>query len=686
MIIDGEGRLEYRILGPLEVWRDGIAVPVPAPRQRAVLATLLLHANRVVPADQLVALLWGDRPPATARNTLQTLVYRLRRQLDPQRRTGPLETRLPGYLLRVDSDRLDLGRFEDLFRRGRAALAGGDSDQAGRLLAAAVGLWRGPALADVGADELHRTEGIRLAEWQLQAVEEWVEADLRRGRHAELVGELRRLVTEHPLRERLSGQLIRALDRTGRRAEALATYRVLREVLVEQVGVEPGVDLQRLHRAVLRGDVDGAASPPDAPDLPAPVRATVPRQLPTDVAGFTGRTAQLARLNGLLASADREPGAVPVLAVVGMAGVGKTALAVHWAHRVRGRFPDGQLFLDLHGCASAIPLRPIDALAQFLRALGVPAAAVPVDPQEAAGLYRSRLADRRMLVVLDNVRAAGQVQPLLPGSPGCLVLVTSRDRLDGLVAHRSARLLRLDPLPPGEAQALLARQLAAHRVTGSAADLADLARRCGNLPLALRLATANLVTRRLTLPEYAARLAAGGPLAGLAVADGDDDQSAVRTAFGLSYATLPEPAARLFRLLGVAPGADLPVAGVAALAGLPPEPAARLLDLLAAAHLVREVAPGRFSLHDLLRDFAAELAAGGPDPEPAAARTRLLEWYAATAAWPLDPDRLRPPLPDRLEPAGWDGSAGAAAWLEPERVSLVRAAEPAAAAGAPAVA
>jgi DNA-binding SARP family transcriptional activator/Tfp pilus assembly protein PilF len=672
--------LEFRILGPLEVWRDGAPVPVTADRQRAVLAALLLQANQVVATDRLVALVWGERPPATARNTLQTLVRRLRRLLAPADQPGadqPLLTRPPGYLLRVERDRLDLTRFEDLARRGREALASGRPAAAGQLLGEAINLWRGAPLADVAVEELRRTAGTRLEEWYLQAVEQRLEAELRRGRHAESIGELRRLVAEHPLREQPYGQLMRALHEAGRPAEALDAYRVLREVLVDQLGIEPGPAIQQLHRTILHG----------GPEPAAVADRVVPRQLPPDVSVFTGRTEELARLDAVLATA-REPAAVPVVAVVGTPGVGKTALTVHWAHRVRDRFPDGQLYVDLRGYASAAPLRPIDALASFLRALGLPADAVPVEEQEAAARYRTLLADRRVLVVLDNARGAAQVRPLLPGGPRCLVLVTSRDRLDGLVAHEGARRLTVDALPPAQARTLLTRALG----TGTAADprlVADLARQCGYLPLALRLAAANLAGRPDHLAGYAARLATDDPLAGLAVV-GDDDQSAVRTAFGLSYVALPGAAARLFRLLGVVPGADLPVPAAAALAGLPVAAAGQLLDRLAAAHLVYESASGRFSFHDLLRHYAAELAAGGPAAERTEARERLYGWYVATAdaaARRLYPERLRLPPPARPagpaagDPAGWEGPGQALAWLDAERANLVAAAGRAAADG-----
>jgi DNA-binding SARP family transcriptional activator/Flp pilus assembly protein TadD len=662
------GGLEFRVLGPLEVWRDGALVPVTAGRQRAVLAALLLRANQVLAAERLIDLLWGGRPPATARNTLQTLVRRLRRQLAPDEATGPLLTQPPGYLLRVDPDRLDLARFERLLRHGREALAAGDHERAAALLDEAVGLWRGPALSDVSADLL-RPEEIRLQELYQQAVEERVEARLRQGRHAELVAEVRALVAEHPLRERPYGQLMRALYGSGRQAEALETYRALRRLLADELRVEPGPELQQLHVAMLRGDAEiDPSRGSQAPSSP-PARL-VPAQLPVDTAAFTGRAEPLRRL-------DKSVHAGGVVAVVGTAGVGKTALVVHWAHQAREQFPDGQLYLDLQGYATVPALRPIDALGQFLRALGLPADQIPTDPQEAAAAFRSLLADRRALVVLDNARTADQVRPLLPGGSGCLVLVTSRDRLDGLLAREGALRLRLEALPPADARALLARTVGGAAVAGEPEAADELAGLCCYLPLALRIAAANLGEGG-SVAGYAARLRAGNQLSQLSVAG--DAQTAVRAAFDLSYAALPEPARRVFRLLGGVPVADLTTAAAAALAGVTPAQAACQLDVLAAAHLVHEAAPGRFTCHDLLRHYAAELSAAMP--EAAAAAARLHGWYLATvdaAARLLYPDRMRLPVPaPAVPPPQWADSAAALAWLEAERRNLVLAVQHAA--------
>ncbi|HEY8472880.1 MAG TPA: BTAD domain-containing putative transcriptional regulator [Natronosporangium sp.] len=662
--------LAFRILGTIEVWRAGELVPIAAARQRDVLVSLLLQANRVVAVDRLIALVWGDQPPPTALNTLHTLIRRLRRQLagSPAEAQQILQTRPPGYRLVVAPDRLDLSQFERLRQAGREALAGGDPQRAAQLLTEAVTLWRGPALADVTAHWLRQVEQPRLQELYLQAVEERIEAELACGRHAEVLPQLRQLIAEQPMRERPYGHLMLALYRSGRQAEALVTYRQLRTVIAEELGIEPDPALQQLHQAVLRGD-PALRQPAPSPEVqPAEVRR--PAQLPPDVGAFTGRTDELSQLDKVLIGAAGGP--IPAVAIVGTAGVGKTTLAVHWAHRLRDRFPDGQLYIDLQGYAPVPPLRPIDALGQFIRALGVPPERVPADPQEAAGLYRTLLAERRVLVVLDNARAPDQVRPLLPGSPGCLAVVTSRDRLDGLVARDGAYRLRLDVLPPDEAAVLLRRAIDEDGQADQA-GIAELARLCAYLPLALQIAAAHLAGRPVDVAGHVRRLRAGGELAGLAVAG--DEQTAVRGAFDFSYASLPADCQRMFRLLGVFPGTELPVAAAASMAGVAEPLADQLLEQLAAAHLVYEPAPGRYACHDLLRHYAAELAE--PDPDRPASLRRLGEWYLSTvdrAARLLYPELTRLPAEPTAAPADpdWTDPADALAWLDTERANLVR--------------
>ncbi|GLZ35346.1 SARP family transcriptional regulator [Lentzea sp. NBRC 105346] len=641
--------MQFRILGPLEVWDDDRPVSVGGPQQRALLAVLLVDANRVVSADRLVGELWHTDPPPAARRLLQGCVRRLRRVLPGDR----LLTSQPGYLLRVLPGEVDADRFDELV----AAAAGSDDAGASALLAEALELWRGPALDGVTAESC-QTWARELEERRQTVLEDRIDADLRLGRHHDLAGELRALVGAQPLRERRWAQLIRALHAAGRQADALAAYRDLRQVLVDQLGVEPSAEVQEIHRAILAGD---------APAEPGP--APVPAQLPAAIATFTGRDEQLKELDSRLGA-----GTVVVTAIDGTAGVGKTALAVHWAHRVRERFADGQLYVNLRGFAPAPPMRPIDALVGFLRAMGVAAEEIPVDVEQAAALYRTLLADRRMLILLDNARNPDQVRPLLPGGAGCLVLVTSRDKLNGLVALDGAHRVTLDVLAPDEAAVLLARIIGRERVEAEPDATGELARVCALLPLALRIAAANLADQPWrTVAGFAAALAEGNRLAELSVAG--DDRAAVRAAFDLSYATLPVAAQRVFALLGLVPGPDVTQDAAAALAGIGASEAGTSLDRLAAAHLLAQHAPGRYTFHDLLRAYAAQHGERTADRD--AASRRLHHWYVRTAhaaTRVLYPHMLFLPV-DTEDVFG--EPAEALAWLDDERPNLVAAVTPA---------
>jgi tetratricopeptide (TPR) repeat protein len=535
---------------------------------------------------------------------------------------------------------------------------------------------------------------VPLDERRLAVLEERVEVDLRLGRHAAVVGELRAAVEENPLRERLWALLMRALYGADRQAEALAAYRELRETLVEQLGVDPSPTLRTLHQAMLSGaDVPEAFGPDrgEAPAEPAPPPAVAgirPAQLPAGVAPFVGRTGELDRLDALAAQANGggatgeaagPAGPVVVTAIAGTAGVGKTALVLHWAHRARPRFHDGQLYVNLRGFEPSPPMPPIEALAGFLTALGVPAEEVPPEPDHAAALYRTLLADRRMLVVLDNAASADQVRPLLPGSAGCLVLITSRDRLSGLVARDGAQRLTLDVLDEAEAQTLLVGIIGERRAAAEPAATAALARACGRLPLALRIAAANLADQpRRTIAGYVSELTSGDRLADLAI-DGDP-HTAVGAAFDVSYTALAPPARLLFRRLGLVPGPEVTAEAAATLAATDPRCAARLLDRLAGAHLLDERAPGRFAFHDLLRLYAAaRTEREDREAERAGARRRLFDWYldaADAAARRLHPSILRLPCAAQ-DPAAprpdFTTTADAGAWLDAERANLVAA-------------
>jgi DNA-binding SARP family transcriptional activator len=650
-----------------------------------LLALLLLNANRVVSVDRLVDYLWGDQPPATARGLLQGCVAGLRRVLREAAADGRLETVAPGYLLRVAPGELDLDRFEELAdEASRVQLA--DPVRAAELFAAALSLWRGPALDGILLAGC-QADVARLEERRLTALAQRIDVDLRLGRHAELVGELYAHVKAHPLREGRWAQLMLALHAADRQADALDAYRQLRQTLVAQLGVEPGTLIQQLHRTILAGgdplpdylgtrglpvERTGPPPPPASPEPVAPAQLpAVPAQLPAAPAAFTGRRQQLKRLDELLTDSDRAP---RVAMVSGMAGAGKTALAVYWAHQVRQRFPHGQLYTNLRGYARP-PMRPIDALAGFLQALRVPADRIPVDLEQAAALYRSLLADRQVLVVLDNAYSIEQVRPLLPGGDGCLVLVTSRELFGGLVAREGAVHVNLGVLDPDEARALLAQLLGEERVQAEAPAAAELARLCAFLPLALRIAAANLTLHpRPGIAEQVAELAAGDRLAALAVSQ--DEQAAVRTAFDQSYAALPADARGLFRLLGLVPGPHVTAGAAAALAGTLPGAAARLLRRLEGGHLLDQPAPDRYTLHDLVRIYAADrVQQEEPADDRRAAADRLSDWYLRTteaAAQVLHPQLLRLPMAHQSGvPADrFETGAAALAWLEAERPNL----------------
>ncbi|GAA1283922.1 AfsR/SARP family transcriptional regulator [Saccharothrix xinjiangensis] len=633
----------YRVLGPVTAHLDGEPVRLGGPKQRAVLAALLLNANRVVSEEQLIAAAWVGEPPTSARGRLQVRVWELRKLLG----RDAIVRRSPGYLIRVEPGRLDLQVFTDEVAAARADLAGGGLDEGVARLRAALALWEGPVLGGV-AEALVDREAGSLEERLPAVLEDLFDAELRAGRHAAVIDELRRAGEEHPFRERLQAALILALHRSGRTSEALAAYAGTRRRFTEELGIEPGRTLQDLHVQVLRGDGP-------APDEPTAAR---PAQLPHDVPAFTGRAAELSRLD--------EPGP---WVVTGPAGVGKTALAVHWARGARDRFPDGQLYLDLRGFdADHEPVPPAAALAQLLRSLGH--RRLPSDVDELAALYRTALADRRALVLLDNARDADQVLPLLP--PSGVVLVTSRHRLGDVAVRAGARTLSLGVLPAGDSRALLSTVL---RLPASTCldELADL---CGHLPLALRIAAANLQTA--PEPHVTALVAElrADPLAGLTV-DGADE-SALTRAFDVSYQALPAPQQRLFRLLGLVPGADFTPPVAAALLDTPVPEATRLLNRLAAAHLVEQHTPGRYRFHDLVRDHARTLT---PDP---AAWPRLVS-YHLTATDAVDrhfsrrPLRLPEPPPQPTSslptspsspPPSFPSASSAVAWLAAEHRNL----------------
>ncbi|WP_158102912.1 AfsR/SARP family transcriptional regulator [Lentzea kentuckyensis] len=648
-------------MGAVEVEHDDRVEVLSGRLQRTLLGVLLARANQPVPVDVLTDALWGDRPDPRAAQKLQLHVHRLRGVLDTPER---LSFDAAGYQLRARQEEIDAERFEALVKAGVAA-SEQEPQRAIELLRAALTLWRGDPFADVEVPVL-ADWARRLAEGRLAAVEALYEAELACGLHEAVLGELTDLVREHPLRERLHGLLMTGLYRAGRRSEALEAYRRARQALVSELGLEPGPELRELQRRIL------------ADDLPEPEVRTgdhqeVPAQLPVDVRGFVGREAEVAELDGLL-SAEAP---VVITAVAGTAGVGKTALAVHWAHRVRDRFPDGQLYVDLRGYGPDEPVSPADALAGFLRALGLDGGAIPEDLDERAARFRTLLDQRKMLILLDNARTVDQVRPLLPASSSCRTLVTSRDSLAGLVARYGAHRIGLNRLPPAEAAGLL-RELLGTRAHAEPDAVGALAERCARLPLALRIA-AEMVRSRpgRTIGELADELADQQEALDLLDAD-DDPHTAIRAVFSWSYRRLDPAVARLFRFLGVHHGHDIDTHALAAMAGTGLRETRRTLDVLVRAHLVDATSTGRYQPHDLLRAYAAELAGTTDDAADLdAALARLSGYYLGTASAAMDviapheaERRPKVAVPEAESPV-FDSYDAAFAWLDRERVNLL---------------
>jgi DNA-binding SARP family transcriptional activator/tetratricopeptide (TPR) repeat protein len=642
----------FRLLGPLVVQAGSRPTRIAAHKQRTVLAMLLTHAGHAVPMQSLVDEVWEGCPPRSAAENVRTYVMQLRRLLPPRADLAQdrLVTCSSGYLLRVDTDEFDLLQFEACVKRGRQATAARSLGAAENEFAAALALWRGTMAEDVPLGGTLRTVVARMTEQHLTMAEDHADVLLALGRNTEVVERLRRLVAHNPLRERMYQQLMLALYRCGDVAGALAAFGDARRVLADELGIDPGPELYRLHEAVLRRDAqlmlpgtstdDADASPGEKP---APLVQHVPALLPLDAYGFTGRTGHLAQLDALLGAASEQPTAMVVCVLSGTAGVGKTTLAVHWAHRVRESFPDGQLYVNLRGFdPSGPPTAPAEAARGFLDALQVPSGQIPATVEARTGLYRSLLAGQRILIVLDNARDAGQVRPLLPGAPGCLVVVTSRNQLTSLLAAEGARPIRVDLLAADEARDLLAHRLGPDRVAAEPTAVDEVIAGCARLPLALAVAAARAAANPgFSLANLAAELReAPDPLDAF---DSDDLATQVRTVFSWSYHTLSAGAARLFRLLGLHPGADIGAPAAASLAGVPASRAHPLLAELTGAHLITEHTPGRYTFHDLLRAYAAELVhAVDSTAERCTVTHRILDHYlhtAHTAALLLEPRR-----------------------------------------------
>lgn len=675
--------MRFGLLGAVQVIDDqGAEKRVSAAKHRILLAALLLNANRPVPRDALVDTLWAREPPPNAAAALRTYYFRLRRVLGQAgERLGSTPASLM-ITIRSPAE-FDLLQAEDLHTRARAAVRAAQWQQAATLLQDAEALWRGRPLADVPSDVLSQRDVPRLEELRIAVTGLRIDAELGLGRAGKLVGELRALAAEHPLRENIHAQLMTALYQSQRRSEALAAYGDARRVLRDQLGADPSAQLRELHARILAADpaLTVEAAPVRAADPPAAESArppadppAVPRQLPADTRMFVGRGEELARLRELAAEAARGEtgGTVLVSAIDGMAGVGKTALALRAAHRLADLFPDGQLYMDLRGHArNQAPRRPGEVLGALLRTLAVPAQQIPEDVDERAALYRQRLAGTSTLVVLDDAESEAQIKPLLPGARGCLVIVTSRSRLKSL---DDAESLALDVLSAREAIALLRGVAGQGRVADGdplAGEIADL---CGRLPIALRVAAALLRARPSWGLGYLAELLRDRVRRVDRLRDAQRDLTEL---FELSYSQLDAPGRRMFALLGLAPGPHIGVRAAAGLAAVGLDAARRLLEDLVDRNLVSAPSPERYQFHELLRLYAAGLAEQVLTAEEREAAVRRLVAFYVHTSYAADrhmgiarePLSLPAPPPGAL-PRTVSGAAEATAWFIEERECL----------------
>jgi DNA-binding SARP family transcriptional activator len=706
--------MRFSLLGPLVVADSaGGLVPIAGPRLRVLLAALLLHANTPVPARELAEIVWDGAPPSGAGVTLRSYVRRLRSAVDPG--AARIAASDPGYVIRVERAELDVLVFEALCRDARTALRSGEWADVAATAGRALGLWRAAPLLDVPAEALRDEFVPGLERLRLQVLEDRFDAGLRLGQYPELIPQLLEMTARYPLQERFYAQLMLALAGAGRRAQALGAYQEARRVLVDELGIEPGPELRDIHQRILTGeavqltssadgvqltevpgtvvfgalagvaDVLTAPAPPGLPAGPAGLAPARPAQLPADIADFTGRQAQTDSLYSALANhgVASSRGTVRVAVVAGAAGLGKTTLALHVAHQLRELFPDGQLYAQLSG-ASGQPAAAGEVLARFLRDLGADGDKIPAGEDERAAQYRTRLADRKVLIVLDDAKDAAQVRPLLPGSASCAVLVTTRNRTPHLL---STGLVDLGGLAEAEARELFSRVVGDARAAAEPEAAEEILLACAGLPLAVRICAARLATRRQwRIATMATRLRdEHRRLDELQVADLE-----VRASFQVSYNSLragrhrADPR-RAFRLLGLWRGQRISLPAAAALAGEREEDLADALETLVDASLLESPEPDWYQLHDLLRLFAAERAQAEETPEARLeAVTRLLQWYLATATAAADlisPYRYRIAA-EESSAAGPPGSVqDALAWYDKERANLIAATRQAAAIG-----
>lgn len=614
--------MKFRILGPLEITAGTQRLELGGTRQRIVVAMLLLNANRVVTMDRLLEAIYGEELPPTSRSQAQISISSLRRMLASHARDPIIVTRAHGYAINVGCGGLDAEQFDELVSGARTAQSAGQLDLAVACYRDALRLWRGPALDGIDS-QLVRAAASRLDEQHIATNEDRLTLELELGRHHELVGELAELVQQYPLRERLRGQLMLALYRCDRTAEALQVYQLARRTMLDELGIEPSDRLRQLEHDILTADP--ALAPPGAPMMVHPARQRTPSLLPTDIADFTGREEQIREINRHLVPAFRQDKglAVPVVVLSGKGGVGKTSIAVHAAHGVADDFPDGQLFADLHGGSTHL-IGPMQVLERFLRALGVPGPQIPEGLDERAEVYRNLLADRKVLVVLDDAAGESQVSPLLPGTGAAAVIITSRGRLSGLAG---AAHIDVNVFDPDKSLELLARIAGVERVQAQYAAAACVAEHCGHLPLALRIAGARLSARpHWSIGQLVNRLADESRRLD-ELRHGD---MGIRPSILLTYDSASDEARRLFRRLALLEVPVFPGWLGAALLDQPLALAEDVLDELINAQLIETAGGGsdvdsQYRFHDLIRVFAREqLAAEEPVAEREAALERAL--------------------------------------------------------------
>ncbi|WP_327706814.1 NB-ARC domain-containing protein [Streptomyces decoyicus] len=679
--------MEFRLLGAVSVATEAGELALGPAKRRSLLAALLLRPNHPVPVDHLTAALWDHEPPLRARSVIQGHVSRLRALLagaDAEMFGVELVTQGTAYVLRMPATLLDAHRFEELVTLARGQRAPAD---AVAMYQKALSLWQGPALTGAYPSQPLQAAAHALEELRLTSVELLAAAYTRRGEHARAAAVLRAEAGAHPLRESLSATLMRALQRAGRRSEALDWFHRTRQLLSDELGVDPGRELADAYAVVLRGEDDDGAQARSQPAAPVPLPAPVPTQGPSAVLhpgtvdllprmprGFHGRSGELTALSRAAA------GEAPVCLVTGPAGVGKTALVVHWAHHNRARFPGGLLYADLRGFSDTGEPALLEVLREFLLALGVAPLRIPESASAASALFRSLAAGRQLLVVLDNVRGSGQVRELLPGGSRCVTVVTSRYRLRGLIASDAARPVPVDVLEPEDSTALLAAVLGEERVLAEAVAARRLAELCGGLPLALRVTAARLADQPTwSLSAMSAELSDESRRLTLL----DVEDTGVRAALRLTVRRLPEDAAHHFAHLGRHPGTHIDRYTAAALAGTDPVTAEAALERLTAAHLVIRTAPDRWTLHDLVRLYARGLDTAPDTLVRALDHSVATALAAADAAEPGDescfalPADFHPPRAVR-EFADRDQ---AMAWYASEREDLTLAAAAAHAAG-----